>query len=100
ILPHPIVVDEKCLMVPKASCSNKLTLCYVGRIHPAKGVSNCIELVNSLLPYFSDISHKIMGNDDGDLVNVKRKIVEFNLQERVHFIDASYDDKRFYLYRE
>jgi glycosyltransferase involved in cell wall biosynthesis len=100
ILPHPIVISEKILGASLPKKSGKLTLCFVGRIHPTKGVINCVNLVESLRPYFSGIELTIMGNDDGDLAAVKQRVTDLNLQEDVHFLDASYDDSRFYLYRE
>ena len=100
VLPHPIMSDKSTDYVPRVPIEGKLDLCYVGRIHPNKGLGNCINLVYTLLNHFPNISLTVMGNDDGDLENIKRKIKELNLNEYIHFVRASYDETRFRLYRE
>ena len=107
VLPHPVVVPERYRRVEAEATSDgpvppgpELKLCFVGRLHPTKGVPHAIELVHALRPYFGAVRLTIMGDDEGALPDILRRIAALDLREWVTLRDAAYDDSRFALYRE
>ena len=107
VLPHPILVPAKYCPGGSAAPANRptseaatLKLCFVGRLHPTKGVPNAVDLVHALRPYFDAVHLTIMGNDEGALSDVACRIAALHLGNCVTLREAVYDDTRFALYSE
>jgi len=109
VLPHPVSVPQRYRVTEapdgpptsaaeRASPGGSLKLCFVGRLHATKGVVRTVELVHALQTYFPDVHLTIMGNDEGALKGIVRRIELLDLASRVEFRPPAYDDTRYDLY--
>jgi len=66
----------------------------LGRIHKVKGFDLLIESMVQITNYNKDIKLFIAGNDDGDLLRLKKIVSNLNLEEKVQFVGAiDHEDK-------
>jgi len=107
LLPHPVVVPEQHRRAEGGATSDgpvppapELRLCFVGRLHPTKGVLHTVELMHALRPYFGAVRLTVMGDDEGALPDIARRVAALDLRDCVTLRGAAYDDSRFALYGE
>lgn len=62
--------------------SNKLTLLYIGKLHPQKGL---LELLEAIIPYVDDLDLILAGPDDG-LQTVIQQFIKKNKLDNVHLV--------------
>lgn len=80
--------------------NDDLLFMFLGRLHKTKGISN---LLNSFsMAYDKNSSRKIklliVGNDNGELEHIQKKIATKKMDNLVKMLPAVYDEKRFELY--
>ena len=109
VLPHPVDPPDRYRVGPAddgaaasdgVDPSRPLRLCFVGRLHPTKGIPRVIELLHGLKAHAPDATLTIMGDDDGALPDIRAAIAAFGLESSVVLRAAAYDDSRFDLYAQ
>ena len=101
IVPH--VVDEFKNKVCKKEylfSKKKINILFLGRLHKNKGVINAIKFVKILHSIDNSYTLSIVGNDEGDLGNIKHYIEKNNIGNFVQILSPIYGNKRFCLYNE
>lgn len=78
----------------------KIRFLYLGRIHRVKNLGLALELIKFLKDKGLNVCLDIYGRDDGDKENVKRQIIDSNLEGECFFRGQIPHQDRFGLFRD
>jgi len=101
IIPNYVGEKSGCIKYKNVFSKNEdINVIFIARIHPSKGVISAVKLIEQLNMFDYKYVLHIIGNDEGDLLNLTNYIKNNNLSEYVKYLGPIYGQDRFSFYKD